>query len=164
MRILLAITLVIGTFFIQTIPAQATERTINRPVKSYDAADRAYAAHNRWTSFKKALYDKKNKHPLQWTGKEWDPKLWPENLTTEMVLSKLYDGQVLRRQYMKKGNPVVDVGPAFYALSDFDQERSLKLLSDYFRIFDYGYFSIQIKDGKTKKTIGRYTPRGIRLN
>ena len=161
MKFLLAITLIIGTFFIQTTPAQAAERTANRPTTDYN---RAQFAHNRWLSFKKGLYDKKNKHPLQWEGKEWDPKRWPEGVTAEKVLHQLYAGRVLHRQYMKRGLPIVSVGPAFYALSDFDQERSLKLLSDHFHIFDYGYLSIQINDWKTKKSIGRYTPRGIRLN
>jgi hypothetical protein len=110
-------------------------------------------------------WDAQNKHPQQWKGQDWDPSKWDGKLwTPEIAVHKFYEGRIFDRQYMRGKIPVLVVGPTFYKLSDLDQRRTLKLLSDYTGIFGKGYEMMELRDWHSKKVVGAYTPRGMYLN
>ncbi|MBI1214511.1 MAG: hypothetical protein GC185_01670 [Alphaproteobacteria bacterium] len=113
-------------------------------------------------------WDAQNKHPQQWAGQDWDPAAWnAQQWTPEIALKKFYQNGILTSQYTRQGNPptpVLEVGPRFYKLSDLDQRRVLKLLSDYTGVFNSGCPAIELHDWYSHKTIGTYTPQGMFLN
>jgi hypothetical protein len=59
--------------------------------------------------------------------------------------------------------PVLEVGPTFYKLSDLDQRRALKLLAQYTEVFERGYTQIDLRDWKTRSSVGHFTPKGMFL-
>ena len=65
---------------------------------------------------------------------------------------------------MRNHIPVVELGPTFYKISDLDQRRALKLLTDQANIFDKGYKVVDLVDWNTKDVIGIYTAKGMYLN
>lgn len=110
-------------------------------------------------------WDAQNKHPQQWKGQDWDPSKWDGKMwTPEIAVQKFYEGRIFERQYMRNNMPVVVLGPTFYKLSDLDQRRTLKLLSDHTGIFGKGYQMVELRDWNTKAVVGSYTPRGMYLN
>lgn len=111
-------------------------------------------------------WDAQNKHPQQWKGQDWDPSKWDGKLwTPEIAVHKFYEGRIFERQYLRDNKmPVLVLGPTFYHLSDLDQRRTLKLLTDYTGIFAKGYQMVELRDWHSKKVMGAYTPRGMFLN
>ncbi len=104
----------------------------------------------------------KYRHQQQWSGMEWDPSLWTDDVTDESVLRSMYQSDIFRRQYVsKKDRPVVEVGPKFYKLSDLDRRRSLKLIADYFEFFENGFVAFEVRDWRKSKKIGEYTRYGF---
>jgi hypothetical protein len=110
-------------------------------------------------------WDVQNMHPQQWQGQDWEPAQWnPAQWTPEVAVKKFYAGGIFRRQYMRGKTPVLELGPRFYNLSDLDQRRTLKLLTDYTGIFGRGHTLVELRDWNNKSVVGRYTPQGMYLN
>jgi hypothetical protein len=110
-------------------------------------------------------WDAQHKHPQQWKGQDWDPSKWnPKQWTPEIAVKKFYEGRIFERQYMRGAVPVVVLGPTFYKLSDLDQRRTLKLLTDHTDIFGKGYQMVELRDWHSKNAVGSYTPKGMYLN
>jgi len=110
-------------------------------------------------------WDAQNKHPQQWQGQDWDPAMWNKHWTAESTVKKLFEGRVFSRQYMRGGKmPVLELGPIFYQLSDLDQRRTLKLLTDTSGIFGKGFGMVELRDWNTRDVVGSYTPQGMYLN
>ncbi|TVQ82298.1 MAG: hypothetical protein EA357_10095 [Micavibrio sp.] len=107
----------------------------------------------------------KYRHPVQWRGLDWDKDGWPDDITEEKVLRALYAQDIFRRQYVvnKKHRDlaVLEVGPAFYKLSDHDRRRSLKLVADYFNFLESGLPSFDVTDWRTREKIGEYNHKGF---
>lgn len=104
----------------------------------------------------------KYRHPQQWEGQEWDISKWPKDMTDKAILEGMYATNVFNRQYVDdKGNPVIEVGPSFYKLSDLDRRRSLKLLADYFEFFERGNIAFDVRDWSESVKIGEYTRYGF---
>ncbi len=114
--------------------------------------------------------DPLTQHPDQWDGQDWDPSKWGPGWTPEIALQKFFSARVFEKQYIDKGfmsgteMPVVELGPTFYKLSDLDQRRTLKLLSDQMGYFQSGYSSVKLIDWYTHDIIGTYTAKGMFLN
>lgn len=120
-------------------------------------------------------HDPHHQHPQQWDGQDWDPAAWDgEKWTAEKTLKRFYHNHTFHKQYLggaKRLNnpkvqaqiPVLEVGPTFYKLSDLDQRRALKLLADYTDVFEKGYTLIDLRDWKSGKSVGHYTPKGMFL-
>jgi hypothetical protein len=112
-------------------------------------------------------WDAQNKHPQAWQGQDWDPSRWnSDRWTPSIAVQKFYEGRIFDRQYIRNGHmPVLMLGPRFYVLSDLDQRRTLKLLTDYTGIFNKkGYTMIELRDWHTKQVVGSYTPQGMYLD
>lgn len=99
------------------------------------------------------------------SAQDWDPRMWRAPWTMDSAVRKLFQARIFERQYMRYDRvPVVDLGPAFYKLSDIDQERTLRLLTDQAAIFRQGYSVVELVDWYTQDRIGAYTPAGLSLN
>lgn len=110
-------------------------------------------------------HDTLHQHPAQWEGQDWDPSAWNDSQwTPEAAVTRLFEGGVFRRQYMRRSIPVLELGPRFYQLSDLDRRRSLKLLADYTGVFEKGAGMIELRDWYRQDVIGNYTPQGMHLN
>lgn len=109
--------------------------------------------------------DPLTQHPHQWDGQDWDPKQWGPGWTPEIALKKFFKARIFTGRYMSRNNiPVVELGPTFYRLSDLDQRRTLKLLTDQANIFGQGYKAIHLVDWSTHDVVGIYTAKGMFLN
>lgn len=110
-------------------------------------------------------HDPLHQHPAQWEGQDWDPSAWNDSQwRSEVAVTRLFEGGVFRRQYMRRSIPVLELGPRFYQLSGLDQRRSLKLLADTSGIFENGAAMIELRDWYKQNVIGNYTPQGMHLN
>ena len=58
----------------------------------------------------------------------------------------------------------MELGPTFYKLSDLDQRRTLKLLTDHGAVFKRGYKIVELVDWWTHDVVGAYTAKGMFLN
>lgn len=110
-----------------------------------------------FAEFKPKGWDARNYHPEQWQGMDWDPAAWNKNWTPEKTLERMYRSGVLYRQYLDHRTPIVEVGPRFYEFSDLDQRRTLKLLCDYFHVFEKNFSFVEVRDWKSRDKIGIYT-------
>lgn len=113
--------------------------------------------------------DPQRRHPQQWDGQDWDATAWNGKKWTEKsAIRKFYDNRVFAGQeYVEDGKrkvPVLDLGPTFYKLSDLDQRRALKLVTDQANIFGQGNRAVILRDWKTRGVVGTYTPKGMFLN
>jgi hypothetical protein len=112
-----------------------------------------------------SMNSNRDPHPHAGDGQAWDTRQWNSWWTPEAAVKKLFKARIFERQYMRNGQiPVVELGPAFYQLSDIDKRRTLKLLTDYDAIFKQGYGMVELVDWLTSGFIGAYTPRGMFLN
>lgn len=153
-------------------PQGNEDRTVHRSV---DASPRQYPQWLRNTpehyEFSPLVsnHDPQNSHPQQWEGQDWDTSMWNANWTPDVAIAKFYAAGIFEKQYRKRTHRpagdmlVVDVGPTFFKLSELDQNRTLKLLTDSERVFDSGYPVVEVRDGFTSKLVGTYTPRGLQL-
>ena len=108
--------------------------------------------------------DPMTQHPAQWDGQDWDPSQWGPQWTPEIALEKFFRARIFEKQYMGVTTPVVELGPTFYKLSDLDQRRTLKLLTDQMAFFKKGYSAVQLVDWSTHDVVGAYTAKGMFLN
>jgi hypothetical protein len=150
------------------------------PAHAYDEPDRTYhrsvlgdIEYPDWIFNKPDHYefsplvsnsDPLTQHPHQWDGQDWDPRLWNKDWTPEKTLKKFFKAHIFTARYMRNHIPVVELGPTFYKISDLDQRRALKLLTDQANIFDKGYRVVDLVDWNTKDVIGIYTAKGMYLN
>lgn len=110
-------------------------------------------------------HDPQNQHPAAWEGQDWDTSKWGRGWTSDSTLRKFFEARIFERQYMEDGKvPVLQVGPTFYKLSDLDQRRTLKLLTDHTGIFKKGHKVVELVDWSTHEIVGTYTPKGMFLN
>ena len=98
-----------------------------------------------FAEFKPKGWDSRNYHPEQWQGMDWDTTAWNSSWTPEKTLERMYASGVLYRQYLDRRTPIVEVGPRFYEFSDLDQRRTLKLLCDYFHVFEKDFSFVEIR-------------------
>ena len=109
--------------------------------------------------------DPQNQHPGAWEGQDWDPSKWGPDWTPDIAIQKFFRARIFEKQYMAAGQmPVVELGPTFYKLSDLDQRRTLKLLTDRYEIFKSGHKVVELEDWSTHDIVGTYTPKGLFLN
>jgi len=108
--------------------------------------------------------DPLTQHPEQWDGQDWDPSKWNAQWTPETTLKKFFKARIFTRRFVNNRVPAVELGPTFYKLSDLDQRRSLKLLTDQSNIFGKGYRAVDLVDWYTHDVIGIYTAKGMFLN
>jgi len=120
-------------------------------------------------------HDPHHQHPQQWDGKDWEPAAWDgQKWTAESALKGFYKNHTFHKQYMAGAErvnnpgvqaqiPVLEVGPTFYKLSDLDQRRALKLLAQYTGVFEKGFTQIDLRDWKTRDSVGHFTPKGMFL-
>ena len=109
--------------------------------------------------------DQLTQHPDQWDGQDWDPSKWNSQWTPEIALNKFFKAHIFEKQYMGRSTtPVVELGPTFYKISDLDQRRTLKLLSDHMGYFKKGYSAVELIDWSTHDVVGTYTAKGMFLN
>lgn len=109
--------------------------------------------------------DPQNQHPAAWDGQDWDVSKWEKGWTADSALQKFFKARIFERQYMNGDKmPVVELGPTFYKLSDLDQRRTLKLLTERMAIFKKGYNVVGLADWSTHDMVGTYTPKGMFLN
>lgn len=110
-------------------------------------------------------HDPQNRHPAQWEGQDWDPSMWNENWTPEKTIDRLFQNGVFAKQFIRReAVPVLVLGPTFFKLSDLDQRRSIKLVTDYSDLFNRGYEMVELRDWHSGKTVGSYTHKGMQLN
>jgi len=108
--------------------------------------------------------DPLTQHPNQWDGQDWDPSKWPAGWTPQIAVQKFFKARIFTRRYMRYDMPVVELGPTFYKLSDLDQRRTLKLLTDQANVFGQGYKAVDLVDWYTHDSVGVYTAKGMFLN
>lgn len=109
-------------------------------------------------------WDPQHQHPRAWDGQDWSPSMWNAAWTPEKTITHFFQLRVFEKQYIDESIPVLEVGPMFYQLSDLDQRRSLKLLTDTTGIFTKGYSMVMLRDWKTGRIVGNQTPKGMHLN
>ena len=103
--------------------------------------------------------------PPAWDNQDWEKKSWNKEWSATNSLKKLFEGNILKKYYIKKDKiPVLELGPVFYKLSDLDRRRSVKLFVDESDIFNAGYNIIELVDWSTHEIVGSYTKQGILLN
>ena len=108
--------------------------------------------------------DPQHRHPAAWDGQDWDSSQWNSAWTANATLEKFFHGRIFERQYMRGNIPALEVGPTFFKLSELDQRRTLKLLTDEEAVFQHGYDFVELVDWYTHNNIGTYTPKGLFLN
>lgn len=112
---------------------------------------------------RRSNFDNKHDHPAQWEGQDWDPEMWGDGQTPELVLRRLYSVRVFNAQYSEEGVPVLELGPKFWKLSDLDRRRGIKLLADHTHVLEQGHERIVLRDWYTKDNIGIYNAKGMFL-
>lgn len=154
---------------------------ISTPGFAYDEPDRTanrsvlgYPVYPDWLFNKPDHYefsplvsnsDPLTQHPSQWDGQDWDTSKWGSQWTPEIAIQKFFNAHIFERQYLSSDSvPVVELGPTFYKISDLDQRRTLKLLSDQMAFFKKGYSAIKLVDWSTHDVVGAYTSKGMFLN
>ena len=162
---------VFSLLFLSVLPAafagEDESRTSHRQVLGithFPAWILATPPHDEFTS-RVSNQDVQRQHPAATAGQEWDTKAWTAGWTPEIAIHKFFKARIFNDQYMRRGGiPVVELGPAFYKLSDLDQRRTLKLLTDYFDVFGQGYDVFELGDWSTRDMVGTYTRKGMLLN
>jgi hypothetical protein len=143
------------------------DRTAHRSVLGYYAYPDWFFAKPDHDEFSPRVSnsDPLTQHPHQWDGQDWDPSKWNGEWASENTLRKFFRARIFEKQYLDRNDiPVVELGPAFYKLSDLDQRRTLKLLSDQMAFFAKGYPTVKLVDWHTRDVIGAYTAKGMFLN
>lgn len=142
-------------------------RTVNRSVQGFDRRFMHLRTPPEFLEFLPTTrgYHPKHTHDAQWVGQEWDYTAWDQkNWTPDRAVARLFDSKIFLRQTNHRGAPALEVGEGFFDLSPLDQQRSLKLLSDYTELFVAGHDVLFIKEGRRGKVVGLYTPSGLRLD
>lgn len=109
-------------------------------------------------------HDPQHQHPAAWEGQDWDVTQWNAKWTPDAALQKFFDARIFERQYMRGNVLALDVGPAFFKISDLDRRRTLKLLADQSGVFKNGHSIVMLTDWSTHDIIGTYTEKGMFLN
>ena len=149
---------------IETSVASEGLRTHGRDVSGKDTKTVVLLV-NKSQAFAPELWSSRHDHPSECKKSKWDDAEWNKDYwTAEKTLKLMFKNNVLKRKYLKKGFPVLEVGPMFYKLSLLDQQRTLGLLEKTYSLFEQGYPAFQIHDGKSHKVIGYYTKSGLSLN
>lgn len=107
-------------------------------------------------------HDAQNQHPGQWAGQEWDTAKWPRGWTAQKALEKFKQGGIFAG-YNAKDRDIL-LGPTFYKLSQLDQNRTLKLLTDQTGAFAQTPAPVLLRDHVTREIIGSYSPTGLQMN
>lgn len=104
---------------------------------------------------------------LQWRGNGWRPEDWAMQRDNNalQVVDGLYRADIIRRQYISKEIPTLEVGPGFYMLGGEDKRRVASMIDFTFGITsDELYGLYQLTDWRTRKIIGTYTREGLALH
>lgn len=102
-------------------------------------------------------------HDSQWDDRTWSPEVWAaQRGSATEVVSGFYKADILRRRYMKHDRPVLEVGPQFYQLGFYDQQRVAQMVdAAYGAENPYDFFMLH--DWASKKPIGVYNQDGLLL-
>lgn len=145
-------------------------RTVNRVIPGNAASYGlipAKPAHNEYIPLI-SNYEKRHQNTpahAVYSEQDWEPDQWKAPWTAEFAIRKFFQMRIFERQYMRYGQvPVVELGPVFYKLSDLDQRRTLKLLTDQAAVFEHGYGVVELVDWSTHDLVGSYTQSGLSLN
>ncbi len=166
-KIALVSAVLLGVMVSTTVWA-AEERTARRTVPGVTLKKNPLqlrAAHEEHVPLISNYEEQKKESLLQpntYTGEDWNPSLWPKPWTPSYTIKKFFEAKIFKRQYMRNGKiPVVELGPTFHKLSELDQRRSLKLLTDNADIFKQGYRYVELNDWYTHEVLGSFTPAGL---
>lgn len=120
--------------------------------------------HDEFLSYH-SYQDPHHRHPQQWDGQDWAPADWKNGAwTPHIAVQKFFDAEIFTGQYdAPDGIQTVDLGSAFYKLSDIDKRRALRLLTDVTGTFKKDYKVVTLRDGTTHDMIGSYSPKGMFL-
>jgi len=123
-------------------------------------------ATSRMSDFVPYETDGKHDHAIYNQSGDWKPEDWADQYdSVYKLIENFYGMDVIEKQYVDSGVPMLRVGTGFYHLSGKDKYRLMKYLD-----YVYGmeksnrdaYF--RIEDWYTKKVIGVYTSRyGLQL-
>lgn len=115
--------------------------------------------------FEPYVQNARHPHRSQWDDREWRPERWatPEGKLEETVIG-FFQADILRDRYMKKGRPVLEVGPNFYRLGFYDQQRVAQMIDAAYGVSregGQGYFMLH--DWNSHKPIGVFDAGGLQL-
>lgn len=107
----------------------------------------------------------KDPHNSQWHTSRWHPDDWiaQREDSPEMIRS-LYLSDIIRRQYVRKDIPAVQIGPNFYRLGGQDKRRVMATIDHIYNVTaasEHGMFMIY--DWRTNRAIGSYTKHGLQI-
>ena len=155
--------IILSLILISASPANAEDRTAGRQV---DGLNMKYkiTTHDPYRDLKSQGYNTRGTFPHMWRDQDWETARWHKDWTPETAIQGFYDNRTFDKEFMRDDFPALSVGPTFYALSDHDQRRALKLLTDTRGIFAQGHNKIFLYDWKTNEAIGNYSKeRGLIL-
>ena len=111
------------------------------------------------------LEDAKHPQNSQWDHvTPWKPDDWIAQRESSMTLVQgFYDSDVLRKQYMNRGVPMLVVGPGFYKLGGYDKRRVAQTLDQVYQITSSAPDATFLIKDWTGKPVGAYTKYGLQL-
>ncbi len=125
--------------------------------------------HDDWTEYKK--FNPYIEHPKlpqheQWRTRPWEPSDWIKQRDNDAMnlIRGFYRTQIIYDQDVYRDVPVLVVGPNFYRLSGFDQQRVAETVDTAYAITKKrknGMFIL--RDWHTRMPIGTFTRAGLHL-
>lgn len=121
--------------------------------------------HFKDQDFQPYSHDAKTPHTARWQTDGWDPSDWADDRGSYAgVLADFYRGGIITDRSMDDGIPVLEVGEAFFTLSDQDKRRVAMFVDHLFGITRHkenGLF--RIVDQRHAQIIGVFTRHGLQL-
>lgn len=122
-------------------------------------------SHWKDQDFMPYMRDSLHPHRVTWADRDWQPEDWAvQRGTAGAVVEEFYEADILRDRMMKGDRPVLLVGPQFYHLGFYDQQRVAQMVDAAYGVSaenGVGYF--ELYDWKSKKPIGLYDAGGLQL-
>lgn len=149
----------LALFALAAAPVFAQEnRTQGRDV-SGQVVQYRFKTYDPYAKYKSQGYDTRMTFPHMWDGQDWETPAWNASWTPERAIHAFYANGTFQKEVMRDGLPGLRVGPTFYKLSDHDQRRAVKLLTDTRGLFANGQQTrLQLFDWATSENIGSYGP------
>lgn len=128
---------------------------------------------DRWKEDKKySPYLEHPKEPVHghWQARPpndyaWQPDDWIAQRKSGLkLIHDFYRVGIFKDQTIEDGTPVLTVGPQFYRLSGFDQERVMQTLDEVYEITSPSDVAIvMVKDWRSGRYIGVFSNTGLQL-